>query len=614
MNIMRNLDEYLKQLEKKAGITSSTNATRCDSIAEELLTSFNNNPHNSEVTDYISRSNFFDLIGRERNEMVHSRIIAEILGGRYFEISKKTTLIHFFDIVLMRAKQQGVSLPKEFFDAVLTRSIDIDSLADKQVEYPLSSYLRTYTGNKNSQSDIGNRLDIYLRYNLASALKTHGNKCVELFVENKVLSQEHDNQTQIYYDNCVNGKQALQLFVYLSPISPRDLSSYERVDEKLKPIGVDKQGNRVYIHICYQDILDKIIAPLLQDNRMSNRDRVLLEEYVNCLELPALPDSNNDNKNIGVRELSIMAVSDEEKKLLTQFMGDSDNKRLLDIAVNYKLGHKLYSYGSVECMTFDQALENALSDYIKRNGEFKSMKDFRDIYGAQKGGARFLIFALKETDDKLYYIPTHLFEYNGKAYPSIVNALKVAVKDYISRTGKSTDEVIEDFKVIYERVKWHQHVFKKSGEPIQDMMYLPTDFPNLFIRKQINQDKIIKINEILGDGFAISTISDHCYHQLLMSGDDSLFENYDKHLFRRLPNSYFYYRCNSEDRLERINSILSTQIEYYNLSKEDKHLLDKIYNNNRNLILSILRLQLENELNMENCLEKEYKRLVKLTT
>ena len=117
-----------------------------------------------------------------------------------------------------------------------------------------------------------------------------------------------------------------------------------------------------------------------------------------------------------------------------------------------------------------------------------------------------------------------------------------------------------------------------------------------------------------GSGFAISTISDHCYHQLLMSGDDSLLKNYDKHLFRRLPNSYFYYRCNSEDRLERINSILSTQIEYYNLSKEDKHLLDKFYNNNRNLILSILRLQLENELNMENCLEKEYKRLVKLTT
>ena len=156
------------------------------------------------------------------------------------------------------------------------------------------------------------------------------------------------------------------------------------------------------------------------------------------------------------------------------------------------------------------------------------------------------------------------------------------------------------------KVLFFVDVFKKSGEPIQDMIYLPTDFPNLFIRKQINQDKIIKINEILGDGFAISTISDHCYHQLLMSGDDSLLKNYDKHLFRSLPNSYFNYRCNSEDRLERINSILSTQIEYYNLSKEDKHLLDKFYNNNRNLILSILRLQLENELNMENCLEKEY--------
>ena len=57
------------------------------------------------------------------------------------------------------------------------------------------------------------------------------------------------------------------------------------------------------------------------------------------------------------------------------------------------------------------------------------MVDFKDIVGAQKGGARFLIYVVKETEDKLFYIPTHLFEYNKKAYKTIAEALKDALKD-----------------------------------------------------------------------------------------------------------------------------------------------------------------------------------------
>ena len=109
-------------------------------MIENLLSAFNNNPRNSRVIEYIFRQNLFDMIGKSRHEMVHSRMIAELLAGRFFDLSKKATLMHFFDIVVMRAKEQGVNIPQEFCNAILTRSLQIDSLDDKQTEYPLCTY------------------------------------------------------------------------------------------------------------------------------------------------------------------------------------------------------------------------------------------------------------------------------------------------------------------------------------------------------------------------------------------------------------------------------------------------------------------------------------------
>ena len=360
--------------------------------------------------------------------MVHSKMIAELLAGRYFDLSKKATLMHFLDIVVMRAKEQGVTISQDFCNLVLTRSLQVDSLTDKQTEYPLCDYA------KNDSIDKKERLDVYLRYNLANTIKSSRNRVIEIFIENKVLSMEHDQQTQKYYDACSDGRKALQLFIYLSPINPRSLSNYAEVPEDMKPTCSDCSGNPIYVHICYQDILDKVIMPLIEEKQMNNRDAVILEEYASCLELPALPD--NDEK-IGAKELSIMAVSDYEKQLLLEFMSNEDNARLLETAVNHHLQKELYSFGGDNCLSFEASLQAALRKYTNENGELKSQKDFRDIFGAQNGGARFLIYVVKETNEKLYYIPTHLFEYNGKAYKTITDALKVAVKDYISRERKT---------------------------------------------------------------------------------------------------------------------------------------------------------------------------------
>ena len=179
------------------------------------------------------------------------------------------------------------------------------------------------------------------------------------------------------------------------------------------------------------------------------------------------------------------------------------------------------------------------------------------IFGAQNGGAHFLIYVVKETDEKLYYVPTHLFEYNGKAYKNITDALKVAVKDYISRERKTISDVIKDFECIYERQKYHQHVFKDNAGPIRDVHYSQTPFAGLYIRDDINQDKLTKINEILGNGFGIKPISDQCYHELLLCGDDTLWDCYDKSLFNALKGTSYYYRKDAESRIEAINSVFN---------------------------------------------------------
>ena len=574
------------------------------SMIENLLSAFNNNPRNSKVIEYIFRQNLFDMIGKSRHEMVHSKMIVELLAGRYFDISKKATLMHFFDIVVMRAKEQGVNISRDFCNLVLTRSLQVDSLDDKQTEYPLCDYV------KNDSIDKKERLDIYLRYNLANTIKRSGNKNIEIFIENKVLSVEHDQQTQKYYETCCDGRKALQLFIFLSPINPRSLSNYADVPEDLKPTCTDCSGNPIYVHICYQDILDKVIMPLIEDNQMNDRDSVILKEYASCLELPALPD---DDEKIGAKELSIMAVSDYEKQLLLEFMSNDNNARLLEMVVNHHLQRKLYSFCGDNCLSFEASLQAALRKYTNDNCELHSLKAFKDIFGAQNGGARFLIYAVKETDEKLYYIPTDLFEYSGKAYKNISEALKIAVKDYISRERKTINDVIKDFECIYERQEYHQHVFKCNADSIRDVHYSQTPFADLYIRDDIDKSKLKRINKILGDGFGIKHITDQCYHELLLSGDDTLWDCYDKSLFNALQGTPYYYRKGAESRIETINRVLQMPIHNSHLTNADCDLLERFYANNRKLILSIYRILIESEqdLDIYKQRKEDYKRLLK---
>ena len=71
--------------------------------AEQLLTIFNRNiVKNAELLDYLDKKNNFEVIAKSRNESMHSRFIAELLSGTFFNgDSRESTLIHFLDIFLL---------------------------------------------------------------------------------------------------------------------------------------------------------------------------------------------------------------------------------------------------------------------------------------------------------------------------------------------------------------------------------------------------------------------------------------------------------------------------------------------------------------------------------
>jgi hypothetical protein len=106
-------------------------------------------------------------------------------------------------------------------------------------------------------------------------------------------------------------------------------------------------------------------------------------------------------------------------------------------------------------------------------------------------------------------------------------------------------------------------------------------------------------------------MNDKCYHDLLLSGDDNLWECYEKRLFVSLPGTKYFYRKGAEERIDAIKDIL--QICERSLSESDIHLLETFYKNNSKLILSIYRILIENEQDIDTYerRKKEYRKLLK---
>ena len=579
---------------------------------EDLLTMFNRNiSKNAEFLDYIGKKNLFEMIGKTRNEGVHSRFIAELLSGVFFMgQSRESTLIHFLDLLLYRsAKENKASeINAHFKKRILTRSLSVEN-ADSVCELPVKEYQKIYNVNNTINTDKNDRIDIYIRYELTTPIA--GRDTLEIFIENKVNSSEFDSQTLRYFEACDNGgyKRPFQLFIFLTPQPLRDMENYYGLDNKYKPTCPH------YIHICYQDILSYIIEPLMNDERLEDDKKAMLKEYVSCLELPAMPDAESQ---VPGNELSIMAISSRERELVKTFMEDAINRRVINKAIEAKLDEPLYSVTSMgELFNATEAMKEAvkfLAGNIKPLVLLKKVNDCA-IVGPQNGAKPYLVYSPNawRTPDKKFckYLPfDDLYVYSGKVYVSLRPAVNAAIEGYKKKRHKSNEELVSDFSAVFSG--------KDGGIPLvsekKQNGNAEADIKGIYIRKNIPVERLQKINDILGEQFSVKPIDNEAYNALMSCNVqlyhdkpvtenglpreiEGLLQDFSGYLsYEQVGETPFFFRKDiADDRILNINKL--KVFEDHNLIEKckDTSLLLDFFNSRRNLILSVYKVMLEAE-------------------
>ena len=274
---------------------------------EKLIISHNKDAQNRKMVAFYDRKSTMEKMGIARSETAHSAFLANLLksdNGLGLEESAIMWLLHILieredNATAYNSTSSKSPIPTDVKAAVLSQTLkyDIEEITtEKVIDDVAPSYFATHYNNQKCDD----RLDIYIK------LKVNGLsvKYLEIVIENKVLQDEngpksknssgYDSlfQTQRYYTACSYNKSSdtAQLFVFLTP---------EEVEEETK--AEDKH----FIQISYQDVLDTIIIPQLDNNMLTINERQELENYVDALNLPTL--------DIQAKKRIVMAMTEEAR-------------------------------------------------------------------------------------------------------------------------------------------------------------------------------------------------------------------------------------------------------------------------------------------------------------
>lgn len=577
--------------------------------AEQLLTIFNRNiVKNAELLDYLGKKNIFEIIAKARNESMHSRFIAELLSGTFFNgDSRESTLAHFLDIILYRAgKEDKVEEVNDHLRrAILTRSAMFEKIESK-CELSVRKYQKEYTQfSTQNKTEKDDRIDIYLKFRLLTSIA--GRHELEIFIENKVNALEHDSQTNRYFESCYNcgHKRPFQLFVYLTPQPIRDMDHYARLKREMRPECSH------YIHICYQDILDYVIEPLLIDEGLDSDKRTMLREYVSCLELPAIPDSES-----GKREdnLSIMAIGSKERQLVEAFMEDDVNRWLIGKVIEAKLGETFYSVDPAgRLLNSEDALLSALQVIIElKKKPLDILRCVADcnMMGTQNGSGPVLIYSPKTWRHNGFckYLPwNRLFACSGRIYASVGEAVAAGVVEYKKKHKMPNEQLEQAFSGIYSA--------KGGGVPLVSSQKqkgnMATGEEGVFVRKNVANERLRDINAVLGNKLAISPIDNDMFMALMQCNtqvfiDVPVTENAlpreiddlvdDVTGYQQVGDTDFFCRKDiTGDRILKLNQIRLLR-EHDLIEKcEGTDILLNFFRNRKNLVLPVYKILLEAE-------------------
>lgn len=315
-----------------------------DEIRDDII-KFKNDPDFQKLESFYYSKSFSEILGVSRREISHSGFIAWLLGNLESHNLGEFTIKKFLDIILKFSNDKLKSKHSDLFNSFVTEDYSIERLLVKP-EYSIIN--------------VG-RIDIYIELTvlISERNKNVKNKNIKLIIENKVESKENNDQTNNYYNhfNFSESDDNVVIYIYLTPISTLEL------EELTEPQCNCKE----FIQINYQSIVDYLIEPALNQN-ISSRTQNILTEYLKSLSQPSIDEEAN-----GHRQELIMALGNEEKKLLKSFW--EKNQKLI--------------LASLYAISSDEKQEKDTRDSIKVALESISSDKDRSTYNIKYNGQVF---------------------------------------------------------------------------------------------------------------------------------------------------------------------------------------------------------------------------------
>ena len=248
-------------------------------IDQKLVDMYNDKTY-QELKDYYGKTTVFNILGIERNENSHSAFLRWLFDNRSShglkdEPMKK--LLHLY----------ALHMPKNEYPVLN------NMLMEGNYDLKISEIV-TEKPVKKSKGDDG-WIDIWARMTISDKEEDNVVSLV-LILENKVYSNEGDNQTQEYHNYFVKtkGVDDIPIEIFLTPKDAKapDCNSFK--------------------HITYPELLKDVILPLSNMGMPKDASQIITD-YVRNLSKPS---------NEGGKGYSVIATSDEEAKKLRKIYSD----------------------------------------------------------------------------------------------------------------------------------------------------------------------------------------------------------------------------------------------------------------------------------------------------
>ena len=294
---------------------------------EEWLMQFHSNQATRAIIRKINQNSILDIYGIARSETHHSKFLAWLFNPNESHNTGELTLRKLLNIAVRRGIEQK-NQSKDFLSVkktVLT-SATHSSTSASNVQVLTESYVEAQ-GKKGAKG----RIDILVS-NLAL-----GGKTINIIIENKIYSNEHDEQTTTYFEG-INKKfpkpKNINIFLYLTPKSNWEMPKVDGPSCTCKD----------FIEINYQDILTEVLTPILEEP-ISSATRVAIEDYIHCITSPSIHSKNYNS----------MATDKETNEMLKKFW--DANEDLIRAAI-YAFASSEDEDSKVEINNLKEALDS----------------------------------------------------------------------------------------------------------------------------------------------------------------------------------------------------------------------------------------------------------------